>query len=228
MRWLLTLLFLLATGCAAPQIPTYPAMSLEEARPILLQQVPRQMTIQGQLTLSQPKQRITLDAAMVIRQPDELRLRAWKFGQAVFDLTVRPDGVYAFSGRREVDPGDLKRMSASISSWIQLLAPVPTEATPSAESQTQWFFERTIAGARVVSIVDRRTLVVTRHEMYEGTERRAQIDLSRYTMRGEIPWPGEILVREGDRRIRLTTSSLRATVTPRAFEPPRRAERITP
>jgi hypothetical protein len=221
-------LLLLAAGCARQQIPTYQAMSLEEARPILRRHTPEALAIQGQLTLSEPKQGITLDAAMVVRQPSELRLRAWKFGQAVFDLTVRPDGVYAYSARKEVDPDALKQIAGSISSWIGLLAPLPPDAKPSRETGGEWLFDRQIAGARVVTHVDRQTLVAKRHEIFDGETRRATIDLSRYVMRAEVPWPDEVVVREGNRTIRLRTSSLKTEAAPRAFEPPRRAERITP
>ena len=228
MKRAITCLLLLAAGCAKPQIPTYPAMPLEEARPILRRHTPEALTVQGQLTLSEPKQSITLDAAMVVRQPSEMRLRAWKFGQAVFDLTVRPDGVYAFSGRKEVDPNALRQIAGSISSWIGLLAPLPADATPSRETPNEWLFERTLDEARVVTHVDRKTLVTRRHEIFDGDTRRASIELSRYVMRGAVPWPDEIVVREGGRMIRLRTSNLKTDAAPKAFEPPRRAERINP
>lgn len=228
MRYAIPILLLTIVGCAKPPIPSYPTMSYEDARPILRGHMPETLTLQGQLTLSEPKQSIQLDTAMVIRQPSEMRLRAWKFGQAVFDLTVRPDGVYAYSGRKEVDPESLKRIAGSIASWLQLLAPLPADAVPLETTQDEWVFERQIAEARVLTHVDRQTLVVTRHEMFEGPVRRASIDLSKYTLRGSVPWPGQIVVSEGKRQIKLNTSSLRTDVAPKAFEPPRRAERLTP
>lgn len=228
MKHAIAFLLLLAVGCAKQQIPTFPAMPFEEAQPILAQHIPNTMTVQGQLTLSEPKQSITLDTVMVIRQPSEMRLRAWKFGQAVFDLTVRPDGVYAYSGRKEVDPKALKQIASSISSWIQLLAPLPPDAKPTDQTQREWIFERELGPARVVTHVDRQTLVISRHEIFDGQTPRATIELSDYSVRNEIPWPGEILVREDKRLIRLETSSLKTEVAPKAFEPPRRAERLTP
>jgi hypothetical protein len=228
MKYAIPLLLLSIVGCARPQIPNYPAMSYDDARPILRGHMPETLTVQGQLTLSEPKQSIQLDAAMVIRQPSEMRLRAWKFGQAVFDLTVRPDGVYAYSGRKEVDPESLKRIAGSITSWLQLLAPLSPDAIPKETTQDEWVFERQIAEARVLTHVDRRTLVVTRHEMFDGQARRASIELSKYVLRGSVPWPGQIVVSEGKRQIKLNTSSLRTDVAPKAFEPPRRAERLTP
>ena len=48
------------------------------------------------LTLTRPDgQSVRLDAALVMSLPDHsVRLRAWKFNQAVFDLTLNPQGLW--------------------------------------------------------------------------------------------------------------------------------------
>ena len=43
-------------------------------------------------------QSVRLDGAVAMAPPDRLRLRAWKFGQAVFDLTMTPEGLWVVAG----------------------------------------------------------------------------------------------------------------------------------
>jgi hypothetical protein len=55
----------------------------------------RTLAATGTITLSRPNgESVRLDLAMVSRKPDDLRLRAWKLGRAVFDLTLTRDGAW--------------------------------------------------------------------------------------------------------------------------------------
>ncbi len=44
---------------------------------------------------------VRLDGAMAAQWPDSLRLRAWKLSRPVFDLTLRPDGLWIFQAGDE-------------------------------------------------------------------------------------------------------------------------------
>ena len=53
------------------------------------------MTGRCQLTMTgENRQSIQLDGVMVMALPDRVRLRVWKLDQAVFDLTVLPEGLW--------------------------------------------------------------------------------------------------------------------------------------
>lgn len=215
-------------GCAKPPLPTYPPLSLDDARPIIAQRTPNAFTLSGQLRLQDNSRSIQLDAALVVQQPDRLRLRAWKFGQAVFDLTIRPDGVYVFSGRKEMNVSALRQIADSVNSWLALLGSIPADAQLHHQTRDEWVFERQIGPARVLTYLDRPTLVVVRHEIFDQQTRRAMIELSNYALNGDTPWPGRIVISESRRRIEVRTASVRFDAAPAAFEPPKRAERLVP
>lgn len=229
MKRLLICSLFLVVGCARNPLPTFEPMPLESARVTMRDRSPGSFTLQGELILSRPGESVRLDAALVLKSPDHLRLRAWKFGQAVFDLTARPDGAFVFSGRKEISADELKRVAGSITQWLALLGPVPDDAIIEKESAGEWTLVRQIDSITVRSIIARATLVPTRHEILDeqGTS-RARIELSQYALFESIPWPQTITVREQDRQIQLKTKSIKPDIAPRAFEPPRRAERITP
>ena len=59
---------------------------------------------EGRLTLVDGEGESTvLRVALAARRPDHLRLRAFKLGQAVLDLTVRPDGTWLWIADRAED-----------------------------------------------------------------------------------------------------------------------------
>src|SRR4051812_32284917 len=96
---ILLLAAFLAGGCApkGPPLPTYPLMATDETTRRLAEQSHAVHTVTGEglLTLNRPDgQSVRLDAAVVMQPPGKVRLRAWKFGQAVFDLTMNDAGVY--------------------------------------------------------------------------------------------------------------------------------------
>ena len=86
-------------GCAAPRdsLPTFARM--DEARSLQTiaerAEKTKSVTAEGLITLRDAEgQTVRLDCVIVMRLPDELRMRAWKFGQAVFDLTLTPQGAW--------------------------------------------------------------------------------------------------------------------------------------
>src|SRR5438105_2819264 len=89
--------FLIA-GCATPErIPKYPPMPPDQALKLLADRahVIHAVTAQGTITLTRAKgDTVRLDAAVVLDPPTRARLRAWKFGHAVFDMTLTPEGLW--------------------------------------------------------------------------------------------------------------------------------------
>ncbi|MFA6047029.1 MAG: hypothetical protein WC718_18760, partial [Phycisphaerales bacterium] len=77
-------------GCAS-SLPVYPPMSDADALAKIAdrQAMVKSLSAECDLDLTDAQgQRISLDGVLVAEPPGRLRLRAWKFGQAVFDLTL--------------------------------------------------------------------------------------------------------------------------------------------
>jgi hypothetical protein len=109
-----SLLIALIAGCSNPRenLPTHPRLSAEDTRAALAARSAAVKTVsaQGTITLTRPDgQSVRFDGAMAIRPPDHTRLRAWKFGQAIFDLTVTPDGVWMIAPQDSDRRDEIKR-----------------------------------------------------------------------------------------------------------------------
>src|SRR5262245_2021549 len=100
-RIMSVLLWLWCGGCApAEQIPTYPLMGPQQTLRRLSQRASEVHAVSGQGNLRLIRENgdgVLLDAAIAILPADRARVRAWKFGSAVFDLTILPDGVYLYA-----------------------------------------------------------------------------------------------------------------------------------
>jgi outer membrane lipoprotein-sorting protein len=98
MRRALLLISLLMGGCAShPALPPVHWDTPRQAIEILQDRAHAVRTVSatGLLTLTRPNgESVRFDAAIVSQPPRRLRLRAWKFGRAVFDLTLTPDGLW--------------------------------------------------------------------------------------------------------------------------------------
>ena len=97
-------LLLAAGGCArkAPPspLPTYAGLDDAAALKVLAARAEAVKTLSAQcaLTLTRPDdQTVQLDGAVVMAPPEKLRLRAWKFGRAVFDLTLTEAGLWVMT-----------------------------------------------------------------------------------------------------------------------------------
>jgi len=107
-------------GCAhkpASPLPTYHGLDDQAALKVLADRATAVKTLSSQcrLMLTRPDgQSVQLDGAIAMAPPDRLRLRAWKFGQAVFDLTLtRPDGQSVqLDGAIAMAPPDRLRLRA--------------------------------------------------------------------------------------------------------------------
>src|SRR5437016_14515019 len=89
-------------GCAAHRedLRTVHFRDDREALDILIRRADAVKTVssQGTITLQRPDgESVRLELAMVRAGPDELRLRAWKLGRAVFDLTKTGEDVWLFT-----------------------------------------------------------------------------------------------------------------------------------
>lgn len=227
----------LASGCATPRenIPRYPLESADvtlatvQARTAALSSV----TGRGAVTLNDPKRgSVRLDAAFVLAPPDRARVRAWKFNQAVLDLTVTPDGVWLYSPRdpnaATTKPGN--NVAGGIREWLRYLN--GGVATERGEVKTT---EREIlvttpqsAGGTLTTTVDRTTRTVRSYRLTDATGvERFTLTLGRYRLFDQTLWPGRIEAHAPSGLIIVETSELQPNVAATtAFKPPARAKRL--
>jgi hypothetical protein len=185
------------------------------------------LTVEGQCTLTDGGgESVQLDVVLAVRDAERLRLRAWKFGQAVFDLTITPEGVWAYSGRPEFDRGRVLGTVGVVRPWLKLFTPVPPGARVVREDGDRIELRSTIEGAEVRTVIDRDTLTVRSHTLVADGKTRAAIVFDDYAVLDNVVWARRVRVIDGSRRIELAANKVTASTTPKAFDPPRRAERV--
>ena len=231
---------LLACGCARRQpsnLPTYPNLDDAAALRVLAGRAVAVKTLSApaDLTLTRPGgDTVQLDAAVVMAPPDRLRLRAWKFGQAVFDLTLTPDGLWVMtpddpSRREKVLPASLSAAQFA-REWALLNGQFFTlpDLSLAGDGKRLLVTRRQGDGRTITCTVDRATLTPRNYVMRDPAGRvRFTLALSDYQMTNGIPWPMRLDARSGDGRIsvRMKEVDLNGELSPTAFRPPRRAEK---
>src|SRR5205085_1085222 len=92
----------LLAGCARhpkePALPTHPWVDQQTALRTLSERAKAVKTVQSEasVTITRPDDggTVRLDAVLALQPPEYARLRAWKIGQAIFDLTLNPQGAF--------------------------------------------------------------------------------------------------------------------------------------
>ena len=188
------------------------------------------------LTLTRPDgESVRLDGAVALSPPDRLRLRAWKFSRAVFDLTLRPDGLWVLAPddagrRRQVLPAALDAATFG-REWAFLFGGF--FAAPDLEAQVrgdELVVRRTLPDGRsVVCDVDRATLTPRRYRMLDPAgQTRFTLVLEGYReFDGGLTFPTHFTATsdEGGIDVTLRDVELNQSLPDDAFVPPRRAER---
>jgi outer membrane lipoprotein-sorting protein len=231
---------LIGAGCArraASPLPTYHGLDDAASLNVLAERAKavKSLSSQCRLTLTRPDgQSVQLEGAIVMAPPDRLRLRAWKFNQAVFDLTMTPEGLWVMAPQ---DPGRREKvLPASLSAaqfgreWAMLNGFFFLQPDLSTEASGKWFNvrRRLEDGRTVLCRVDRGTLTPRQFEMRDAEGRlRFRFTLDDYRMIEGIPWPTTLAARSSDGKIdiRLKDVELNQELAPTAFRPPRRAEK---
>lgn len=225
-------------GCRAKEnIPTYPELPRDDTLRRLAEQsrAVKNVSAEGTVKLTDAKgQSVRLDTAMVLKMPDHMRLRAWKFGQAVFDLTLTPDALYL------VAPGDrhreqIERAGANAGkfarAWLKQMSSFFDRDDLQITSETRdWLVVQapSVDGFPVVAKVDRRTLTVREYSIPEQNGRGFVMKLNVYKQFGNTVWPTEIeaVSPGGNIFIDLSDVEINGELPPDAFKPPARAEKL--
>jgi len=245
----LMLLLLLAlaaatgAGCAhrrtgRESLPAVPYRDTADALRILRERAAAVKTVQsrGTITFIRPDgASVRMDLAMVSQPPDHLRLRAWKLGRAIFDLTLTPEGFWLLSPedpslRDKVQKANVG--AAEIArNWSMLSGEFFNRADLKVERQSNDLIliaphDRDLT---LRCHVDARALVPWLYLLQDaGNKTRFSLNLDDYRMLGDLPYPHRIQAdSEGGRIIvQLEEVELNEELAPAAFKPPRRAEKL--
>jgi outer membrane lipoprotein-sorting protein len=226
-------------GCAQREnIPTYPPMDAQHSLEIIRQRSSQVQDVSGEgaLTLTDRGGRsVRLDAAVVLAPPDRARVRAWKFGQAVLDLTILPEGTWLYLPRGEDDYAEQLRFASrsatrAVRQWLGLFAGQLDEPGSSAR----------IEGSRLVvtrsmndqmtlrATINRDTLTPRRYALKDASgKERFSLTLDHYRVLGQTVWPSRVEGRSESGSITIEMRDVELNyAAPAAFKPPTRAERV--
>jgi hypothetical protein len=233
---LMAILASLLAGCGS-DLPTYPPMAPEEAWRIVADRASmiRAVSAEADATLTgADATSLRVDAALVMAPPDRVRLRAWKVGHAVLDVTSDAGAVWVDSppapdGRAGTEtlgvaPDDLARGLLLMPAWA-FVAEVPARAERHAG---RYVFELSTDLGDLTCEVAERTLAVRRWSMAGDAHGDRTLELSDHRLVGGVPWAHEAMLRAGGRsiRLRLRNVDLAHQPDPRAFTPPAGARRL--
>jgi hypothetical protein len=178
---------------------------------------------------------VQLEGALVLETPNHVRLRAWKFNRAVFDLTLNDDGLWVMTlddpGRREqVLPATLR--AADFLRELSLFTGgfFTQEPPPQAEVRGgTLLLTRDTPHGRLHCEVDRATLTPRRfYSDPQGTsDERFELKLTNYREVNGIPWAMRLDATSGMGRVVVEQRDveINGELAPQAFVPPKRAER---
>ena len=225
-------------GCAHEHLPAYPPMSEQEALTILRDRshAIRAISAQALLTLTRANgDAVRLDAVVVMQPPDRARLRAWKFSQAVFDMTLTPDGVWIIAPQDDEHRKDILAAGPNtgrlIRQWMQLMTGSFDDPGLAVHGNGEKLLltEANDNGTTISCQIDRKTLTPRRYVIKDrGGAERFTLILSDYAEFGGIPWPRKIEAVSDSGRIlvELHDVELNGDLPPGVFHPPARAEKL--
>jgi outer membrane lipoprotein-sorting protein len=238
MRMLIAMVALINIGCRTEQIPNYPQMDETSSLRILAERTQQIRTIsaQGTLTLTgSDNQTVRLDVAIASQPPQRMRLRAWKFGQGIFDLTLTPEGIFIVTPDNDSRKQQIKSAGISAGDFMRTWSMLSGGLFEAPHLEVEFTIDklriiRTMAGEpTIICIVDRATLTPRRYELVDNHgKRRFSLMLDQYTSINNLVWPRRLVAtsEKGTINIELREIELNGDLPAEAFVPPRRAERL--
>jgi hypothetical protein len=232
---------MLVAGCHPEPPPEHLAtVDLTDVHAEVRELVRRQSLIHtvsgsGQLNLTGPDgQGVVLDLAVVLAPPDRARVRAWKFGQAVFDLTLRPDGAWLEASDKAGRAAAAGATAADVTRGLSLLTGgfFNDPTTVGRDVDGELVLRRSKPGEpTVVCHVERATLVPRRFELLdEAASVRFTLTMESYQPApGGALWPRRVVADSGSKGkavVTLDDADVNGDVPAGAFDPPARAERL--
>jgi hypothetical protein len=178
---------------------------------------------------------VRFDAAVVATPPHRLRLRAWKLGRAVFDLTLTPDGVWLLapedpSLREKVrragrGTAELARNWSLLSGAFFDGEDLSVERLPRDLLLTAPHGD----GMNLLCYVDPHSLVPWLYVLEDAQHKQQfTLNLDEYAMFDGVPYPRRLQAESVEGRIfvRLSDVEINGELADGAFVPPKRAEKL--
>jgi hypothetical protein len=234
-RFVVLVGLLLIAGCAGENLPKYPMM---EPGPSLVAMRDRSSGIkdisgQGAVTLINPRGgSVRLNAAFVFAPPDRARVRAYKFGQAVLDLTVKPEGLWLFLPRRDAHENDIRTASGNtgraIRQWLLLIAGESQGGDATAHGAKLLVTRKMDDGTTLQTEIDRSTLTARQYTLTDPNGiQRFRLTLDHYMQVQSTVWPGRIVAQGPMGKIIIEMRDVELNEAPDGvFDPPVRAEKL--
>jgi outer membrane lipoprotein-sorting protein len=195
----------------------------------------RDISGEGEITLvNTDGNSVRFDAAFALAPPDRARVRAWKLGQAVLDLTVTQDGAWLFLPRTDEHAATLRAAagdaSRALHEWLALLSNRPESGAANVRTTATEFIVTRNAddGSTITSVIDRKTLTPRRYYVRDraGAE-RFTLALEQYRPIGAVVWPTKVQASAANGKFVIELRDVLINqAPPRAFEHPARAERL--
>lgn len=226
----------LLMSCVQP-LPRFAARSDAESLAVLASRADglRSFAGSGTLVVQSPEQgAVTLDVAVVARQPDQFRIRAWKLGQSAADILLNGDEVRIKLDDRVQERGLIEALRSVREALLAVDSEFFLHAEVQPDSDDALFVVRgvTRGGVHLRCEIDRATLTIQRvhpesnggHEP-DGTNEGAYIALERYRIFEGTAWPTRIRAIDDEREATLRFDWLErnADIAPGALPPPAEA-----
>lgn len=238
-RIIALLVVLLLCGCGQREnIPIYPMMDAPSSLAMIRKRSAEVKNVSGEgaITLTDAKgQSVRFDAAFVLAPPDRARVRAWKFGQAVLDLTILPDATWLYLPRGQDGHAQQLRAGAASASravrqWLSLLAGQldTSESSVRISGSHLLVTQPASDGMTLTATIDRDTITVRRCSLSDPSGReRFSLTLDKYRVLGPTVWPSRIDAISDTGKISIEMREVELNdAPPNAFKPPARAVEV--
>jgi outer membrane lipoprotein-sorting protein len=222
----------MALAACASSPPVTPWNGPDEALAQLQERAARVHTLRAsaRVILTRPDgDTVHLDSALAAAFPNRLRLRAWKMGHTVFDMTWNPTGLWiAVPDHEGPAPSDLSVPAAGLAQAWLLFSPEffqrPQASVLTPDRGPSMFVQRTTPGGpTVICEVDRATLTPRRYTTLDSSGvPRAALILDRYRDVDGIVWPTRIQAHadQGDIAIAIDSAQFNTDLPDDIFVPP--------
>ena len=227
---------ILVPGCAG-SLPIYKSMGGEESLEAIArrQEALCSLSAECELELTDAAGReVKLDAVLVAQPPRRVRLRAWKLGRAVFDLTIADGRAWLFTPEDGLPAGAFQAQDVparQLGDALSLLGPEYFRSARLIDGDEMILTVRgTLLGHPEVECrIDRRTLVPLLFAFgTESGEESRELSLTDYRAFDRLVWPMRLQLRgpSGTVVLRFREVELNGELAPGAFIPSARASEI--
>jgi hypothetical protein len=209
-------------------------MEADASLAVLRQRAAALQNVRGEATLKLTDakgQTVSLDAAFVLDPPGRCRLRAWKFGQAVFDLTLDGERAWAYLPRDEAKPA-APGLRQAVGRWLTLLGGGEHAFDGDARTVGNTIvIRRTEPDTTTLEIIiDRPTLTPRTYRVRsDDNVERFRLELSDYRVAndGQL-WPMTIRAVSATGTVEVLSRDveMNTDIDAGAFKPPARAEAL--